>query len=93
MSEVPVQICAARYDDERVEALPCPTCQSDQEFLCQFEAWYGWTLTCLNCGDRWTDGELCPRPFQPRWRELRLMNAKKKAAKLGWKKDTIRGEQ
>lgn len=78
-----IHIKWVRYDREEITTQHCPTCGSEQKFLSQFENWYGWTETCLNCGDRWMDGERCPRPFAPRWRELSIAAAKARAVKLG----------
>lgn len=46
----------------------CPVCGSDQRMAGFLQLWYGQTITCLGCGDMWTDGEMHPRPFKPRWR-------------------------
>lgn len=56
----------------------CPTCGSEQRMAGHLQLWYGQTITCLGCGDMWTDGEMHPRPFKPRWR------AENKAAALRW---------
>lgn len=40
-------------------------------------AWYGPTLTCLGCGDAWTDGELHERPFQRGWRANSIAKAQR----------------
>ena len=37
--------------------------------------WYGWTLTCLGCGDRWLDGERLERPFMRGWRQEAIRRA------------------
>lgn len=85
-----IHVCFAHYSEEKVEKINCPNCKSDQDFLCQFEEWYGWTITCLNCGDRWQDGELCLRPFQRNWREERKINARDRATALGWKRQEVK---
>lgn len=81
MSESKVIICFAKVIEAVVEKQDCPACQSEQDFLCEFEEWYGWTKTCLNCGDSWMDGELCPRPFLRGWRKKSIESAKKRAEK------------
>lgn len=55
----------------------CPTCNSEQRMAGYLAIWYGQTLTCLNCGDMWTDGEMHPRPFKPRWRKENIAAAQK----------------
>jgi hypothetical protein len=52
-------------------------CQCRRKMLTEFEEWYGWTVTCLRCGDSWQDGEMLPRPFERAWRERRVASAKK----------------
>ncbi len=48
-----------------------------------FQEWYGWDSTCLCCGDRWQDGEMCERPFRPRWRPERILRARKMIQERG----------
>lgn len=44
--------------------------------------WYGWTITCLGCGDSWADGEMLPRPFKPRWRTESIAEARQRYKEL-----------
>lgn len=83
MSEPTIIICMAHYDEQRVEVEDCPTCKGPQQMFCQHEDWYGWTVTCLTCGERWMDSEMCPRPFAPGWRKKQAQEARDKAVKLG----------
>jgi hypothetical protein len=53
----------------------CPNCRQDQAFLIERIAWYGEDATCLVCGDRWQDGELCPRPLERAWRRRSVEHA------------------
>lgn len=53
----------------------CPTCKSEQRMAGFLQLWYGQTLACLSCGDMWTDGEMHPRPFKPRWRAENIARA------------------
>ena len=63
-----VIVCRARqYAIRRI--LQCPTCKARRRMLCEDEAWYGMTITCCHCGDRWQDGELYPRPRTRGWRK------------------------
>ena len=71
-----VHICVRRIALRKVNRRRCPTCARRTRQLCEFEEWYGWTLTCLSCGDAWTDGEMLPRPFAPGWREKSIAAAK-----------------
>ena len=76
-------VCSAHYDIQEIDRQDCPTCKSKQPFLCQHEDWYGWTTTCLNCGDTWMDGELRERPFMKGWRKLAIKKVQDKAISLG----------
>ena len=58
---------------------PCPTCGRRRRFYGTWAEWYGWTLTCLGCGDAWQDGERMERPFMRGWRADRI-----RRAKAGW---------
>jgi len=59
----------------------CPTCKTRTTFLCEFAEWYGWTKTCLRCGDAWDNGEMLPRPFKPGWRKESIEWAKQRWAR------------
>lgn len=58
-----VIICFPSVIERKVELQRCPTCKKDQAFFIEVLAWYGSDATCLGCGERWNDGEMCPRPF------------------------------
>lgn len=77
-----IHISYGRQDAARNDVSYCPTCKRAQVFWSWFEEWYGWHITCSNCGDAWQDGEMCPRPyFCGPWRE----KAKRDAAALWWR--------
>ncbi|MET9957428.1 hypothetical protein ABZ135_38550 [Streptomyces sp. NPDC006339] len=69
-----VIVCRARRFPIR-RILRCPTCKTRRRMLAQDEAWYGLSMTCCHCGDRWQDGELYPRPRQRGWRKEAAANA------------------
>lgn len=50
--------------------------------------WYGATITCLGCGDMWTDGQMHPRPFKPRWRSENIA-----AARAAWARAVSRADE
>jgi hypothetical protein len=58
----------------------CPTCMQRRRFVCRFQAWYGVDKTCLSCGDRWSDGELRPRPWRRGWRKESIAYARERWA-------------
>ena len=78
-----VHICWTDFTDNKITVQHCPTCKQDARFLCRFQEWYGWNVTCLQCGDSWNDGELSPRPFMRGWRKLAIEAANNKARELG----------
>jgi len=55
----------------------CSTCKVNRNFCDWFQDWYGWTITCLACGDSWQDGERMERPFMRGWRKESIEHAKK----------------
>jgi hypothetical protein len=57
--------------------LRCPTENRRRRMAGHLALWYGATITCLGCGDSWTDGEMHPRPFRPRWREDAIARGRK----------------
>lgn len=83
--EVEIHVCAARYSEENVSTAMCPTCQKETRFLNQFQGYYGWRCTCLECGDTWADGELVERPFARGWRKQRLERALRRAGEVEMK--------
>lgn len=76
-----VHIHAPAPTNRAIKRVACPTCKRRTFMVGFFYEWYGWTLTCLGCGDQWTDGEMHPRPFAPKWRERN-----KEAARKMWRK-------
>jgi len=52
--------------------------------LARFQAWYGWFVVCLTCGERWEDGEPVERPFERGWRHASMAEA------LAWLDATIK---
>lgn len=75
-------ICVPRVTKREIHTTRCPHCSkvrgkpTRRKFLYEYEEWYGWTETCLTCGDRWEDGELCPRPRERGWRKEAVKRAK-----------------
>ncbi len=80
----------------------CPTCGSVQDMAGILQLWYGVTVTCLGCGDTWTDGHMCERPFRRAWRDKSKTAAQKawdaadgwsEAAESAWITEQIGAEQ
>jgi hypothetical protein len=53
----------------------CPTENAQRRMVGGFAPWYGWTVYCLGCGDRWQDGERGERPFARGWRSDAIRHA------------------
>jgi hypothetical protein len=71
----------ARFSQVKSKIVKCPTCEHRRKFLCEFQEWYGWLITCLTCGDRWENGEMLPRPFERGWRKRKIAEAKHRLSK------------
>lgn len=56
----------------------CPTCKRRRRFVIVegWSAWYAPTLTCLGCGDSWSEGWRMERPFRRGWRQEAIAQAK-----------------
>jgi hypothetical protein len=72
-------ICGGYAFDAR-RVLFCPTEGRRRRFYASFAHYYGWTYTCLGCGDRWMDGERGSRPFARGWRVQAIRRAKERWA-------------
>jgi len=59
----------------------CRSCTFRATFLGWHQEWYGWHVTCLNCGEVWQDGEWGERPFERGWRQQNIA-----AARRVWKR-------
>ena len=70
-------ICVPRIIERKVIKKRCRNCKSDQPILWEHLEFYGIDETCLRCGDRWNDGELCPEPTEHRrgWRQRSVRDA------------------
>lgn len=72
--------------------LKCPVCKRRRRHIVTLEGYYGSTIGCLGCGDRWMDGELCPRPWRPGWREESRAQLRHKWANAMTKRDAVAAE-
>lgn len=54
----------------------CPLCRSRRRFVAEFVEWYGWTVTCCGCGERWQDGERIGPSTHYKRDRIRLAKAK-----------------
>lgn len=77
-----VHIYAPPTTSERARILPCPTCKQRRKMLVLTYEWHGAFITCTGCGEQWSDGEMCPRPFARGWRQKSIDRAKRQLRKL-----------
>jgi hypothetical protein len=56
----------------------CPTCVRIRWMHVAEAIWYGATITCLGCGEAWSDGERLRRPFARGWRQDAVRRARRK---------------
>ena len=68
LSNGTLTVCTPTWEEVRQPVIRCFNCKQPRRCLATFQEWYGWTITCLTCGDRWQDGEILPRPFARGWR-------------------------
>jgi hypothetical protein len=52
----------------RRRILWCPVDERHTECVVSVYEWYSPIVTCVRCGESWSDGELRQRPFQRGWR-------------------------
>ena len=72
---VTIHICNPQPSQRKVVNKDCPICKASAPALCEFTDWYGWSDTCLGCGDSWQDGEMHDRPFARGWRKASIASA------------------
>lgn len=78
-----VHINAPRPVEVSCVIIDCPVCQRKRRALAKYYEWYGATVVCAGCGDRWNDGEMEERPFMPRWRQKSIEHAREELAAIG----------
>ncbi len=64
-----LHVHAPQPDSFGISRNHCPTCKRRTYMVWRHTPWYGHDHTCLRCGESWQDGQMCERPFAPRWRE------------------------
>ena len=78
-----IHINAPRPTDVCCVIIDCPTCERPRRAIAKFYEWYGASVACAGCGDRWNDGEMEERPFMPGWRKVGREYARRELAKIG----------
>ena len=76
-----IHVHAPAATEVKVLVRRCPTCAGRRRMLCEHYEWYGWNVTCLGCGEAWSDGERLERPFERGWRRRRIAAARKRLAR------------
>lgn len=82
-------VCSPSVVSAKLFRGQCPTCGRSSYMTATHAEWYGWSVVCLRCGERWEDGERSARPFEPRWRKRSIEQAKRSWRRLP---PEIRGE-
>lgn len=80
-----LHINVARPVEEACNVDYCPTCERPRRMFIAHYEWYGATVTCAGCGERWNDGCREERPLLPRWRENNRKNAIRNLVRIGIK--------
>ncbi len=71
-------LCGAGPHLAKRRIITCPTEGRRRRAVQVFGgAWYSDRLTCLGCGDSWSDGERGVRPFARGWRAESIRRARK----------------
>ena len=73
-----VHVLVPQVIDRKLSRIKCPTCQRRTFAVGWYAEWFGWSMTCLRCGERWNDGEQEPRPFRRGWRKDSIARAKRR---------------
>ena len=73
-----VHVHAPWPDARHLGRIDCLACKRRTFAVGWHAEYYGWSQTCLRCGERWEDGEMCPRPFRRGWRKDSIERAKRR---------------
>lgn len=72
-----VVICKFNEGYARCEGISCWNCKSKKSVAhMTTNPYLGSIFTCVECGDRWSDGEAWERPFKRGWRQESIKKAK-----------------
>lgn len=80
-----VHIHAPAPIEETCQVDFCPTCERPRRMFVRYFEWYGATVTCAGCGEKWHDGERGERPLAPGWRKQNIQYAIRNLARIGVK--------
>lgn len=69
-------ICGGYHVLER-RIRKCPTENARRRMVGGWAPYYGWTIYCTGCGDRWMDGERGERPFARGWKVRAIAEAER----------------
>ena len=78
---MPSHILFTKTHYRQINRRACLDCGRLSYFACFFQEWYGWDITCMRCGRRWSDGEWMSLPFCRTARE-----DSRNAARRRWKR-------
>jgi hypothetical protein len=64
-----IHVHAPKPSKTEVVKFHCSNCDCAREGLAEYTEWYGYELTCLNCGDVYDEDGRRERPFERGWRK------------------------
>jgi transposase len=73
-----VHVNAPKPVNREVVKFHCSNCDVSREGLGEYYEWYGYELTCLTCGDVYTEDGRRERPFERGWRKKSVEDARKR---------------
>ena len=76
-----IHISRAKVTFWSIRRWKCPTCGKRRMLIEGFE-WYPAMVSCLNCGESWSEGVRTQRPFYRNWREEAVEDLKRGLARL-----------
>ena len=79
--ELMIHICKAEIVYWAIRRWKCPNCGKRRMLIEAFE-WYPGLVSCLNCGDCWSEGERLQRPFYRNWRAESVEEMKRRLTQL-----------
>lgn len=76
MNNDTIHVCVLQIKTCKLVRQVCLDCKKRSIFVCLYYEWYGPSITCLNCGRNWQDGEWMPFMFSRSARQRSINSAK-----------------
>jgi transcription initiation factor TFIIIB Brf1 subunit/transcription initiation factor TFIIB len=77
MTDQYIHIYAPPREIRIIQASCCPDCQRTEPAMVDdfTDGYNAAEVVCLCCGNGWSEGKLCPKPFERGWRQRRIADA------------------